>query len=1024
MLPAISCEAVPVPLASDYVGVVRERGFSGDVELSDAQRTVAATDNSIYQLKPAAILYPRSALDVSLALQVAAEGRFAAISIVPRGGATGTNGQSLSEGVVVDVSRHMNRIVGTDVRAREVRVEAGVVKDQLNRVLHSAGLHFAPELSTSNRATIGGMIATDASGQGSRIYGKTRDHVLTLTAVLGNGEIVEVRPMGVQEALRVSGSPGLFGRIVRDLHALARQNAGLIEARFPRLARQATGYDLSHLLLADGGIDLTALLCGSEGTLAIIVEARLAVVPLPARTALVALAYEDFVVALDDALRFDGNDIASVESMDGTVLQLGREDPLWEQVGRYFEAPGGISPGGVNIVEIVGDDDAQIERRLALVSARLADSRALAAHVVPERDCAAIWELRKRAVGLLGRLPGTSKPLPFIEDTIVPPARLAAYIGELRALLDAGGYRYGMFGHADAGVIHVRPALDPFAPDLMAHVGAISEAVIDMVDRFGGALWGEHGKGFRSMAAPAYFGPLYPLMQQVKEAFDPANQLNPGKVAGPHLTPISGPSTRAAQTGSLPSSIRQLYRGAIECNGNGACFDFSFDSPMCPSWKATRDRRQSPKGRASLMRDWLKRLSASGVDPVGLSASLAARSPLQRLGAFVLRVGNSVGKAAGTPDFSHEVRASMDTCLACSSCSGQCPVKVDIPDLRSHFLELYHDRYLRPAASYLVMHIEGMAPLLAHIAPLYNAVSRSAAFRWLSARAGLVHLPAIPRSRRRLAAILRDLGARPADPVQLAALPEAERAHSVVVVDDALTSNFDSDVLLASVRLLRRLGMTVWMCPPHPHGKALHVLGARGAFRRVAARNAAMLSALARTGVPLVGIDPSLTLSYRTDYPRELGKVAFRVELLQEWLATHLGRWQSPRAVAPRALRLMLHCTERSLIPEAGKQWRRVFEHFGATMEVVASGCCGMAGAFGHETRNRKLSEDIYRLSWEPALRASALETVATGYSCRSQVKIMEGHRPRHPVEVLAEMIAGLPREAGTIRIDDEGQSR
>ncbi len=312
-----------------------------------------------------------------------------------------------------------------------------------------------------------------------------------------------------------------------------------------------------------------------------------------------------------------------------------------------------------------------------------------------EAEVGRIWAMRKRAVGLLGNMAGERRPVAFVEDTAVPPERLADYIAEFRALLDARGLDYGMFGHVDAGVLHVRPALDLKDERDERLIRELSDEVADLTLRYGGLLWGEHGKGVRSDYVPMVFGPLYPLLQAVKAAFDPRNQLNPGKVAAPDtgaLLRVDGVPTAGQADRMVPAPVRAAYDTAMHCNGNGACFTFDADDAMCPSFKAMGERRHSPKGRAMLVREWLRRLAEAGVDPVAEARALRAAPAWRGLSA---RWRNTRGLAAGA-DFSHRVKEAMDGCLACKSCTGGCPIKVDVPGFRAKFLELYHGRY-RPS---------------------------------------------------------------------------------------------------------------------------------------------------------------------------------------------------------------------------------------------------------------------------------------------------------------------------------------
>ncbi len=1019
MIPRLTDTPAAAPLYLEFLAELRARGFEGELAPDYAERTVLATDNSIYQRLPQAAAFPRHTEDLVRIATLAAEPRFRDVTLAPRGGGTGTNGQSLSDGLVVDVSRHMNRILEIDPEARRVRVQAGVVKDQLNTALKPHGLFFAPELSTSNRATIGGMVNTDASGQGSCLYGKTRDHVLELTTVLLDGTPWRSAPLEAPELEAVKARTDRAGEVHRLLDAIHRDNAALIAERFPKLNRCLTGYDLAHLRDARGRFDLNAVLCGAEGTLGLVAEARLKVLPIPACSALVNVRYASFDAALRDARALMAMQAASIETVDSRVLQLARDDIVWHGVAEFFPDDTQGPAQGVNLVEFLADDEAALEAQLGRVTGTLAREGAAhgrRGHTVARGEAAVqrLWGMRKKAVGLLGNLQGDKRPIPFVEDTAVPPEHLADYIAEFRAALDRRGLAYGMFGHVDAGVLHVRPAIDMKDPEQARLIREITDEVVALTRKYKGLLWGEHGKGVRSEYAPEFFGPLYPALQAIKAAFDPHDQLNPGKIASPpggRLLRIDAVPTRGQLDRQIPAAVRAGYDEALHCNGNGACYDFDFDAVMCPSWKATRERRHSPKGRASLMREWLRLLAAQGVDPLAETRRLRATPGWRTLPA---RIRNTLARRRGEPDFTHALKDAMDGCLACKSCAGQCPVKVDVPSFRAKFLELYHGRYLRPAKDWLVAALEPALPWLARAPKLYNAAIASGIGRAALARAGLVESPTL--SGVDLARALAARGVRVATPEALRMLPDAERAKTVVVVQDAFTSYFETALVLDTFELLARLGFSPWLAPFKPNGKPLHVHGFLAAFERTAAANAAMLRALSATGVALLGLDPSMTLTYRAEYAQALGKdEAPDVRLVQEWLASRLA--ELPALSAGGAWRLLPHCTERTTATGSLADWARVFRRLGLELEVLASGCCGMAGTYGHETAHRATSARIYALSWagHVAKPDNAGKLLASGYSCRCQAALIDGVRLPHPVQALLAALRAMParRESG-----------
>ncbi|TGQ94543.1 FAD-binding oxidoreductase [Mesorhizobium sp. M8A.F.Ca.ET.208.01.1.1] len=1009
MIPRLDRLASAADAPASFFERLIEAGFRGDIEKRAASRTVYATDNSIYQMEPKAIVFPRDAEDLQIIARTLSEPAFRTIVIAPRGGGTGTNGQSLTDGVVVDCSRHMNRILEIDPVRRTARVEAGVVKDQLNRALKPHGLFFAPELSTSNRATIGGMISTDACGQGSCLYGKTSNHVLGLRLVLMDASDFWSRPLENAELTEICARDDRIGEVHRIVDRITREKQERVAEVFPNLNRYMTGYDLAHVRRQDGLFDLNAVLCGSEGTLALIAEAELNLMPLPAEVALINIQYGDFNAALEDARNLVALGVASVETVDEKVLGLAKGDIVWSAIGRFFPTEGGRAANGINIVEILADDGDALEQKIAEVAASLearpGANRLRFTVARGHADAESIWSMRKRAVGLLGNVEGSIRPVPFVEDTAVPPEHLAAYIREFRDLLDRAGVSYGMFGHVDAGVLHVRPALDLVRPDHTALVRQISDAVVALTRKYGGVLWGEHGKGVRSEYVPEFFGDLYPCLQDIKRGFDPQNRLNPGKITsidGRPLLKIDEVPLRGDFDRIIGHEIRAAFDNAAYCNGNGACFDFDERSPMCPSYKATRDRRQSPKGRASLMREWLRLLAEKGTDPGREVERLRKAVGLWQLPRRILNSFNPTN--AG--DFSHEVKAAMDSCLACKACAGQCPVKVSVPSFRAKFLEIYHGRYLRPLKDSLVASIETMLPMMARVRPLYNLVAGTMPGKALTRMAGLTALPPLPAVSLRREA--RRLGVAIAHAEDLTRFANEKLARTVVFVPDVFTSYFDPDVALAAISLARKLGYEPLLAAPHINGKALHVHGYLARFEKAARETSAYLQGLADLGVTLVGIDPSMTLAFRSEYSALPGKpLGADVALPQEWLANVLAELPRAKAIEGTRYTLMPHCTERTNAPAAIGQWKAVFAQFGIELEVAETGCCGMAGTFGHETRNRRLSEALYEMSWKSPIAGRQKEDVVmvTGYSCRSQVKILGAVAVEHPLQIIARLV-------------------
>ncbi|MFP8965368.1 FAD-binding and (Fe-S)-binding domain-containing protein [Pokkaliibacter sp. CJK22405] len=1011
MIPRLEPTEVVTSAYDVFLQALRGSSFSGDISADYANRTVAATDNSIYQVLPEAVIFPRSTEDLSEVARLLNEPRFSAIRVSPRGGGTGTNGQSLNNGVIVDLSRHMNQILEFNAEEGWVRVQTGVVKDQLNAFLKPHGFFFAPELSTSNRATIGGMINTDASGQGSVRYGKTRDHVLELTSVLLDGTPWLSQPLSEDEFADISARDDRVGEIHRLAEHIFTHRQEEIERCFPKLNRCMTGYDLAHIRDDEGRFNLNSLLCGSEGTLTFITEAKLNILPIPKFSALVNVQYQSFNEALRDAQGLMASNPTSIETVDSKVLNLAMQDIVWHSVKEWFPQTSATPIQGINLVEFTGDDEAALAHEVKALTDRLdaeAESSVRLGYttVFGSESVKKVWGMRKKAVGLLGNAKGERRPIPFVEDTAVPPENLADFIQEFRALLDSHNLAYGMFGHVDAGVLHVRPALDMKDPEQEPMIRIITDGVVALTRKYKGLLWGEHGKGVRSEYAPEFFGPLYSSLQELKGAFDPKNQLNPGKIASPaiegaELLKIDEVPTRGQHDRQIPLTSRLKFEEGMHCNGNGACFNYDLNDAMCPSWKATRERTQSPKGRASLIREWLRQLEKSHADPVAIAETQRHQSAVKT---FIPRVKNTLAKRKGETDMSHEVHEAMMGCLACKSCAGQCPIKVNVPELRSQFLELYYGRYLRPLKDYAIGSLEFMIPTLARAPWLYNGlIGNGLISKILGKTAGMVDSPLLHDLN--LDKAMQREAFHYATQESLKRLSAEERSKAVILVQDAFTSYFDTPVVLDTLRLIRQLGFTPLVAPFRANGKPLHVHGFIKRFIKTAEHQAELLNTLAATGIGLIGIDPSMTLTYRSEYKKYLAEgQAPEVQLLQEWLAEKLEvvSTQAERFEA-RHFKLLSHCTEKTNAPASIGAWQKVFSALGMKLDVIATGCCGMSGTYGHETANKATSETIYQQSWAKVIADaddhSAL--LATGYSCRSQVKRFDQHELKHPLQAL-----------------------
>ncbi|MGL1956737.1 MAG: FAD-binding oxidoreductase [Colwellia sp.] len=1030
MLPHIDPQAhVPV-IFNDFSNALKAKKFTGDINASYSARLAVATDNSIYQQLPQLVIQPRSQQDIILLAKTASEDQFADIKFSARGGGTGTNGQSLTSGIVVDLSKYMNQVLEINIEEKWVKVEAGVIKDQLNDALRPHGFFFAPDLSTSNRATIGGMINTDASGQGSLVYGKTSNHVLALESVLVNGDVLNTQPMSLAQAKELATQDNSHGQITAQVLASCLDNRALILEKFPRLNRFLTGYDLENVFQLDSNndiqnFDLSRLITGSEGSLAFVCQATLNITPISVAKTLINIKYDSFDSALRHSPFLVNAKATSVETIDSKVLNLAKQDIVWHSVSDLITDVPNKVMDGINIVEFNGESVEALAEQVAKLTDQLDQTIASDTSNISDNnknsgvigyqvtsDLSSInklYAMRKKAVGLLGNTEGSEKPLAFAEDTAVPPENLADYIVEFRQLLDSYHLHYGMFGHVDAGVLHVRPALDMCDPEQEKLLRTLSDEVVKLTAKYGGLMWGEHGKGYRSEYGPEFFGQqLFTELRKIKSAFDPLNKMNPGKICTPFDSNEQLVSVDDTKRGyfdrQISVSVKESFTAAMDCNGNGLCFNYDVDSPMCPSSKVTKDRRHSPKGRAALMREWLRLLEKQGVDILALEQNINDWSVKKVLDSAIQKF--KIGRIDNSGDFSHEVMEAMEGCLGCKACVSQCPIKVDVPDFRSRFINLYHTRYARPLKDHLVANVETLAPLMAITPKLVNRILSLKAYDKLSEKViGYVNTPLL--SVPTLKSQVKKSGFSGFDLTKLKALTDKQRQHYVFVVQDPFTSFYDAKTVQSMMVLIKALGLEPILLPFKPNGKAQHVKGFLARFAKTATSASEFLNELAHLNIPMLGMEASMVLCYRDEYKKILGdkRGSFHVLLAHEWLLSFIKqdhKFNLDITANQQKFKLFAHCTEKTALANSENEWQEIFSHFGLNLEKVNVGCCGMAGTYGHEKSNLENSTALFNLSWQPKLDELAPEQIlVTGFSCRSQIKRLTELKARHPVAAL-----------------------
>lgn len=987
---------------------------TAEVRFDDTSRRLYATDASHYQILPLGVAIPRSSDDLTAVVQIAAD---LGVPITARGAGTSLTGQSIGPGLVIDCSKYLHSIGEVDVSSRRVCVQPGVVLDQLNREVARYGLIFGPDVATANRATLGGMLGNNSAGARSIVYGQTVDHVRSLTAILSDGSRVRFGPLSATEYERKLELRTREGDAYRAVDAVLSNHATEIDRRFPKIMRKVSGYNLAGLLASGGrqpaevapktqGTDaprwpgsLVPLLVGSEGTLAVVAEAELALAPRPTHRGLLVPQFDSLAAALDALAVCLELGPSAVELMDQMLIDLARQqrslkDTMTAVHGR---------PAALLMVEFSSDNAADVSYRVHELQRRLGSAVGLVA-AVPALEPSTrdpLWALRGAAVPLLFGMPGDRKPVTFCEDCAVAPDRLPEFAARFRDIFHRHGTDGTFYGHASVGCLHIRPVLNLHDPHDVVTMRRIMEDVTDLVLSFNGSLSGEHGDGLtRSEWNRKMFGPVvYEAFRQVKRGFDPENLLNPGKIVdGPameqNLRVPPGPLPPDPPTVLDYSRQGGFFRSIELCNGAGVCRKTQ-GGAMCPSYRATRDERDTTRARANALRITL----ASSGGPIPELATT------RRTDITCASIGQR---------WVHDV---MDLCLSCKACKAECPSNVDLAKLKAEFLQAYYEHRPRPVADLLLRRIHHLSPLAARFAGLNNWLARRPFVRRaMESLAGIDRrrsLPELHRDHFRRWFARRAVSVSPASRGNHGGrTPPARR---VVLLDDCFTTFQEPQIGRAAVTLLERAGFTVELagicC-----GRAMISKGFLTDARRLAREGIAKLERYAAAGIPVLGLEPSCILTLADEWPelvpgRAAKEVAAAVELADAWLARQMSdggvSLELPRG-SGKAL-LHPHCHQRALVGVAGSvQALRLLP--GLNVTVLDAGCCGMAGAFGYEKAHYDLSVRIANLALVPALNADPTAVVvATGTSCRHQIRDLTGRTALHPLEVLAGASSEAP---------------
>lgn len=966
--------------------------LEGTLHTDHTMRTLYATDASAYREMPLAVAIPKTVADLKTLIAFA---RREKTSLIPRTAGTSLAGQVVGSGIVVDVSRHFTRILEINPAEKWVRVQPGVVRDELNLFLKEHGLFFGPETSTANRAMMGGMVGNNSCGSNSIVYGSTREHLISVKAILSDGSETEFKALTQAEFRAKCRGENTASPLETQLYQSVQQmlinqdNQAEIRQHFPKrsIPRRNTGYALDLLLetnpFTEGAEDfnLCKLIAGSEGTLAFITEIKLNVVPLPPKEAGLLCIH---CHSIDEALR--ANLVAlpfapsASELIDHYILECTKNNIEYSK-NRFFVQG---DPGAVLVVELARETREEVTELAQKLQTEL-EQNGLGYHypLLFGEDTRKVWALRKAGLGLLSNMPGDAKPVPVIEDTAVDVQELPDYIRAFNEILKQYGLHSVHYAHAGSGELHLRPIINLKTAEGNRLFRQIAEEIAALVKQYGGSLSGEHGDGrLRGEFIPFMIGEKnYRLLEEVKRTWDPDGIFNPGKIV---QTPPMDTSLRYAPGQATPefntvfsfSGTQGILRAAEQCNGSGDCRKTHLSGgTMCPSYMVTRNEKDTTRARANILREMLTHSTKEN-------------------------------------RFDHEeIMEVMDLCLSCKGCKSECPSNVDIGKMKAEFLQQYYDSNGVPFRTRLIANYSNANKIASLLPGAYNFFSGNAL------TSGLIKRLAGFAPQRSLPALHKTTLRKWYNQRSKAGSRKSERKTNVYLFCDEFTNYNDVPVGQQAILLLEQLGYKVIIPAHEESGRALLSKGLLREAKQLAIKNVIALKDLITPETPLIGIEPSAILSFRDEYLDLVGdellpdavKLAGNALLVDEFIAREIDKGNISKTSftnATRLIKLHGHCHQKalsSLVPT--KKMLSLPENY--TVHLIPSGCCGMAGSFGYEAEHYDMSMKTGELVLFPTVRKQPEEVLiaAPGTSCRHQIKDGTGRIAKHPVEILYEAL-------------------
>ncbi len=964
-----------------------QKELDGDLYTDTTQRILYATDASAYREIPLAVTRPAGSDDIKKILAFA---RSEGTSIIPRGAGTSLAGQVVGPGIVVDISKYMNRILEFNSAERWVKVEPGVILSELNFYLAPYQLQFGPETSTANRCCMGGMLGNNSCGAHSLIHGSVRDHILEVDAILSDGSEAHFGALTTEEfRAKCDGDPALLEtqiyRNLRDTLSDSR-NAEEIRKEFPHpeLRRRNNGYALDSLLMTDQftgngeKLNVCKLLAGSEGTLAFTTAMKLNLVPVTEqKTGLLCAHFSSLQHAVRANILALRHNPAAIELIDDYILNC-TKDNIEQSRNRFFVKG---DPKVILIIEITRPTVDEIEKTAAAMENDMA-SAGYGFHfpLVTEPDeMARVWELRKAGLGVLLNIPGAKKSVQVIEDTAVLPELFPDYIEEAGEVLKKYRLSCAYYAHIATGELHLSPLLDLKDPDDIRTFHGLAEDIARLVKKYRGSLSGEHGDGrLRGEFIPLMLGPHnYGLLKEVKRTWDPHNLFNPGKITDtPPITENlrypAGVRTRVpGLVFEFPEEEGLLY-ATEKCSGSADCRKSALmGGTMCPTFMATGDEDKSTRARANILREFLTRSDRKN-------------------------------------RFDHEeIYRVMDLCLSCKACKSECPSNVDVAKFKAEFMQHYYDIHHVPFRAWLIAWLPRLYAPGIMVRPLTNFLTGTSLFKRMIGFSVNRPIPAL-------------------SPVTLRGWkrrherkPDAVngRKGSVCLFADEFTNYNESDIGIKAVMLLERLGYEVVIPRHQESGRTFLSKGLLRSARRIAVKNIVMLRDLVSDERPLIGIEPSALLTFRDEYPEIAGSalagdaraIARNALLFEEFICREMDKGNiSSAQFTDQPLKVLLHghCQQKA-IASIAPTIRMLSMPVNYHVEEINDGCCGMAGAFGYEKEHYDLSMKIGEMVLFPAVRSAAADTVITapGTSCRHHIADGTGKKAIHPVEVMYDAL-------------------